>query len=1155
MSARKSIVRIAALALAAWMLFASQALAVAPEKPVWEVGLTPLPTSFRPGTSEAEVFLYAGNVGSKPTESSFTLSDSLPAGIVPTAFEVESSDPKSAEPSCTITAPTRTVTCTVPAIRATGNGDIAAGSTKVTGLATVTGSFIPGTEIQGTGIPADTTIVSVSSSGTELTLSKAATLTATGVELISPSQLRPGRHLEVRVKVSVEPSTSGELPNEVSVIGGGADPASAQGVLAVESGLPPFGIRDFRALPIETDGTAATQAGSHPYALDLNFGFPTERNPGGKIPLSHGHVRDIFTDLPRGQIVNPTATPVRCTEAQLTTDPGCPTESAIGTLTVTTTPIEFPEASSFPIYNMVPPPGQAAELGADIFKVGVFIHVEGEIRSDGDYGITGVSRDTLARTANAILDVRGELWNDPSSPSHDAVRGLCVFPPPFAEEDCSMDPGHTAMLTQPGDCPKEPLSFGLRADSWEEPSPPAVLKSAHYEVPPTKECDSLKFEPTIEARPTTNQPDAPSGLNVNVHQPQNFNLGDRSTATMKDITLTLPEGLVVNPSQAEGLGACTTTQVGLTTEIGQSPIHFDKNDAQCPDASKIGTVEVTSPLLAEYTEDGTEPQLNPETEEPKLRPLHGSLFLAKPYQNPFGSLIATYLTVEDPQSGVVAKLAGKVEPDPNTGRLTATFKENPELPLEDARVRIFGGSRGALRTPPSCSSYTSQAQLVPWSGTQATPATDTFAINGGPCPAPLPHQPSFVAGTAQPTAGAFSPFSLKLSREDDTQPLAGFEATLPTGLSAKLAGVPYCTEAQIAAAKAREHPEEGVLEQASPSCPAASELGSVDVAAGAGPTPFHTSGRLYLAGPYKNAPLSVVAITPAVAGPFDLGAVVVRAALFIDPVTAQGRIVSDPLPQIIDGIPLDVRSISTQIARPSFSLNPTSCEPKQVLGSATSTLGQLASLKSPFQVGGCSSLPYKPTLSARLFGPIHRGGHPRLRTVFQAKPGEANTAKVVFALPSSEFIDQGHFRTICTRVQFAAEQCPAGSVYGHVKAITPLLDYPLEGPVYLRSSNNKLPDAVADLRGPPFQPIEFELDARVDSVNGGLRFTIATVPDAPVTKAIITTQGGKKGLFQNSTNICKGTHRANLELTAQNGKLQDTQPKLKAQCGGGKGKK
>jgi hypothetical protein len=412
----------------------------------------------------------------------------------------------------------------------------------------------------------------------------------------------------------------------------------------------------------------------------------------------------------------------------------------------------------------------------------------------------------------------------------------------------------------------------------------------------------------------------------------------------------------------------------------------------------------------------------------------------------------------------------------------------------------------------------------------------------------MPNAPTLEAGTTSPQAGKFSPLIFRVRREDGSQRLARIEATLPPGLTAKLAGVPQCPEADIAKAISREAPNQGAAELAGPSCPAASQIGTVSAAAGAGPTPYYTSGRAYFAGPYKGAPLSFVIVAPAVAGPFDLGTVVNRVAVYLDPETARPRAVSDPVPQLLDGVPLDLRRIAMHVDRPSFALNPTSCNEESFSGAATSALGQVAPLSERFQAGGCRQLPYKPGFHARLFGPIHRGGHPKLRAIFTAKPGEAGTARVSFALPRTEFIDQAHFRTICTRVQFAARQCPPGSVYGHAKVLTPLLDYPLEGPVYLRSSSHELPDVVVALQGPPSQPLEIDLDGRVDSVNGGVRVTFASVPDAPLSKAIVVMQGAQKGLFQNSTNICAGSPRATLKLGAQNGKTHDIRPRLRADC-------
>jgi hypothetical protein len=393
---------------------------------------------------------------------------------------------------------------------------------------------------------------------------------------------------------------------------------------------------------------------------------------------------------------------------------------------------------------------------------------------------------------------------------------------------------------------------------------------------------------------------------------------------------------------------------------------------------------------------------------------------------------------------------------------------------------------------------------------------------------------------------------LKLSRADGSQRLAGIEATLPPGLAAKFAGVGTCSEAQIAQAKAREKPNMGALEKASPSCPADSELGSVDVAAGAGPTPFHTQGTAYLAGPYKGAPLSMVIITPAVAGPFDLGAVVVRTALYVDPVSAQGKAVSDPLPQIIEGIPLDVRSIEVKLAREDFTLNPTSCDPMQVAASSLSALGQSTALSSPFQVGGCSSLPFKPKLSLKLKGGTKRTDHPKLIATLKAKPGEANVAKARVKLPPSAFLDQAHIRTVCTRVQFAASACPAGSIYGKAKVTTPIFDYPLAGNVYLRSSSHKLPDLVVDLRGPDYQPIAVELSGKTDSIKGALRNTFEAVPDAPFETARVELFGGKRGLVINSRNLCAHDYRAEVQLDGQNGKVFDSKPLVRTDCAKGR---
>jgi hypothetical protein len=981
----------------------------------------------------------------------------------------------------------------------------------------------------------------------------------------------PGRQLLVTVDVAVT-APEGTLVSEASVSGGGA-------VQSVSTQLPTQVQKDplhfdflpgFGAPATNADGSPATLAASHPYQQTVAFGFPTV-NPGDGL-TNAGHPKDFYVELPRGLAGSPAATPVLCSEVQLT-GAGCPLESQVGMADVTTIvgKVGTNGISSTKLYNMVPPPGAVAELATDVADAGIFVHAQVGVRSDSDYGIEAATHDVLALGTQPIFSVQAQVWGDPSSPAHDRIRGDCPVGEP---EECDADQQETALLTMPSECPAAPAPYRVSADSWEEPSPPFTQREAFYESADLDgnpftlgDCAALEFEPTIAVRPTTNLTDSPTGLDVTVHQPAEQRrpepLEGRAPAALKDAVLAFPAGLAVNPSQAAGLGACSEAQIGFAGQQG-STLRFSKAPQSCPDAAKIGSLEVTSPALV-VRNAKHEVERDPASGEAVLEVLHGSVYIATPFANPFGSLIAAYLVIEDEKTGIVAKLAGQGELDPTSGRLTTRFRENPELPLEDIKVHLFGGPRGAFITPPACGTYATETQLSPWSapeGKAAAPSaafqTSASPIPGAPCPtteAALPNAPKLLAGTQSPAAGKYSPLLFKLSREDGTQRLGKIEVTLPTGLSAKLAGVGECSEAEIAKARSREVPLQGAIEQADPSCPQGSEIGTVSAAAGAGPTPYYTQGHAYLAGPYKGAPISIVAIAPAVAGPFDLGAVVIRSAAYLDPTTAQVKVLSDPLPQLLDGIPLDLRSVAVRAERPGFSLNPTSCNVKSFGGFAISALGSAAPLFERFQAGGCKPLPYKPKMSVRLFGPTHRGGHPRLKATFTAKPGEANTARVSFAFPKSEFIDQAHFRTICTRVQFAAKQCPAGSVYGHVKATTPLLGYPLEGPVYLRSSSHKLPDLVVALRGPASQPIEIDAVGRVDSVNGGLRVRFEEVPDAPLTKLIVTAQGAKKGLFQNSTNICKGTHRATLKLDAQSGKVHDSQPKMVAQCGGKKAKK
>jgi hypothetical protein len=1094
MRARKQkLVLLAALCLTALTAFAPASASAATPTPAWMLTATSEPANFAPG-GKGEYVIVATNVGAQTSGSATKLTIKVPAGLAVLKDSATNKDPvATTQPTCTSLA--QEITCT------------------------------------------------------------------------TSEPVRPGYLLVAQVEVEVTTAPKGTpVSVEAAISGGGAlGEVSATAQTQIQDKEVPFDfLPGFRAPLTDKEGQAVTLAGSHPYQQTISFGFPT-KNLGSGL-TNDGHPRNLNIELPRGLIGNPAATPVLCTEAELVGATSCPEESQVGLLDITSLIGEKGNNSviSSNLFNMVPPPGAAAELATNAGDAGIFIHVLAGVRSDGDYGIEASTPDIIAFGQQPIFNAAAQVWGDPSAEEHDGVRGQCRGSKnlcPFEE------PGEVAFLTLPGDCPGSPPLFKVLTDTWEEPNPPFAEHETTYESAdrsgltpaPIKECASLDFEPTIQTRLTTNLTDSPSGLEVTVHQPQEEPqaepLEGQAKATLKDAVITFPAGLTVNASQAAGLGACSEAQIGFNGKEG-SALRFSKAPQSCPAAAKIGSLEASSPLLVRRTPD-QEVEVDPEG-NPILEPLHGSIYIATPFANPFGKLIAVYLVIEDEKTGILAKLAGEGQLDPQSGQITTRFGENPEVPLEDIKAKIFGGPRGAFITPPTCGPYTTTTDLTPWSAPEGKDAFPEASFQteatprGGTCPTAesgLPAAFKLNAGTESPAAGKYSPLLFKLSREDGTQRLSKIESTLPRGVIAKLAGVGTCSEADIAKARLREAPNKGTLEQADPSCPASSRVGTVIGAAGAGPTPYYTSGNAYLAGPYKGAPISIVAIVPAVAGPFDLGAVISRIAVYLEPETAEVRAVSDPLPTALEGVPLDLRSVALRADRPNFSLNPTSCAEKSFGGQAITTLAQATPLAERFQVGGCKSLPYKPKMSVHLFGPTHRGAHPRLKAVLTAKAGEANTAKVSFTFPKSEFIDQAHFRTICTRVQFAAKQCPAGSVYGHVKVLSPLVDYPLEGPAYLRSSTHKLPDLVVALHGPPSQPIEIDAAGRVDSVNGGLRVRFEEVPDAPVTKLIFSAQGAKKGLFQNSTNICQGTHRATLKLDAQSGKVSDSQPKLVAQCG------
>jgi len=967
-------------------------------------------------------------------------------------------------------------------------------------------------------------------------------------EAFEPGLLWPSELLEVLIYVETPPSVSGELVNSARVEGGGGGKATTTSRNeANESGEAHAGLQRFVAALIDEDGAPANDADSHPYSYTTSFAvnskLPSQQQGGEALLLpAEGSLKDIEVKAPPGLTGASalTQTQSRCTAQQFNTTRGvtserggslfineCPDASAIGLIAVNMTERGFGVVAE-PVYNLVPPKGMPAQFGFEIAGAPFYLKIS--LRSDGDYGVS--ARFINAPEAKRVMGATVTLWGVPGDPSHDRLRGHCLNPtPPLSLGSCAATGGDPSkpFLRLPSSC-DSPLTTSMLFSIW--PNPGAFAAGTSSVEPAPEGCNLPPFAPTIEARPSTVVADAPTGLHFDLHLPQAENEAPKGLgeADLRDARVTLPPGLLVNPSSADGLGACSLSQIGFQGMQEGRP-SFSARPAECPDAAKVGTVQVASPLVDHL--------------------LPGAVYLAQPHENPFDSLIAIYIAIADPQTGVVVKLAGEVKPDPVTGQLTTTVLQNPQLPFEDFEFDFFKGARAPLRTPAVCGQYTTTTSLIPWTAPASGPAATPFdsfvtttSPSGGSCATSagqLPNAPRFEAGSQNPLAGAYSPFLLRLSRQDGSQELKGLNLTLPPGISAKLAGVAECSEGALTTA---EH-KSGREEQAAPSCPAASHLGTVTVGAGAGPSPYYARGDVYLGGPYKGAPLSMAVVTPAVAGPFDLGTVVVKAPLNVDPETAQGSVKSE-FPTVLQGIPLDVRSVAVSIDRSQFTLNPTSCEAKEVIGEAISVQGQSIPLQNRFQVGGCGSLKFKPKVSLRLKGGTKRSAFPALKAVVTYPNGGAyaNTAKASVALPHSEFLEQSHFRTICTRVQFAAEACPQGAIYGKVRAFTPLLDQPLEGPVYLRSSSNPLPDLVLDLRG----QIHVVSVARVDSHNGGIRSRFEAIPDAPISKVVLEMQGGKKGLFVNSRDICKHVNRATAKLVAHNGKVSSSRPELKAQC-------
>jgi hypothetical protein len=676
----------------------------------------------------------------------------------------------------------------------------------------------------------------------------------------------------------------------------------------------------------------------------------------------------------------------------------------------------------------------------------------------------------------------------------------------------------------------------LRADSVEMPDPDFPIGQTPFEaaLPPGVQqegCEAVPFEPKLIVAPGTTQVDSPAAPEVTVELPFKPNPEGLEQSHVRDASVTLPNGMGLNPSAANGLESCTNAQFGKGTE----------NPVTCPAASKIGAAEVETPPLPAGS-------------------LKGDVYLGQQLSsNPeSGELYRIFINPKSERYGVDVRLIGNVKANVTTGQLTASLPQNPQVPFESVKL-ILDKGKGVLTSPPTCATQTTNSQMEPWArpGTSVSPSAE-FTLSsvpgGGSCPKTMAERsfaPGYSAKSDSVKAGAYSPFQVRISRPDGQQELKVVNVTLPKGLTGKLAGIPYCSEAAIAAAGTST----GKNEQANSSCSSASQIGTVSTEAGTGNSPLKLGGKAYLAGPYKGAPLSMVTVIPAVAGPFDLGTVVVRVALNVNPSTAQINAVSDVIPDVFGGAKLDIRLIDVNVNRDKFMLNPTNCEAGATSGTINGGGADPANpasfssyaVTAAYQASECNKLAFKPKLFTRLFGPTKRAKNPRIRAILEAPEGQANVARAALTLPRSLFLDQSHIRTVCTRPQLASQTCPKGAVYGQAIAKSPLLDNRLKGPVYLVSSNDKLPNLVADLRG----QVNIQLRGVISSKRGGLKTVFPEVPDVPVKKFILNMRGGKKSLLVNSTNTCAKPQRAVLNLKGQNGKkVKNNKYKLRiSNCG------
>jgi hypothetical protein len=941
-----------------------------------------------------------------------------------------------------------------------------------------------------------------------------------------PLSVLPYEGVVVVVDVKVITPGAGVGVNEATVSGGLLAPVTESKALALE-GSPSYGAAHLALTPEEADGSPALDAGSHPFQLTSTFALntqavPVENQKVGRVlelqPLAL--TKDLSFKLPPGLLANATALP-KCPDSVFSQEVSsgetvakCPYDTIVGaeeSIIAYSKPVS-PWILAWPIYNLEPEYGEPARFGFAAEGIPVILDTAVNA-TGGDSGATVFLHNIIQEIG--VIGAQTTFWGWPADPLHDISRGACLIGGEQGRSCPLLERPPKPFLEMPTSC-AGPLATTVEADSWEAPD--SLVSFAAEPIPALEACNQVPFSPSMSAAASSDSASSPTGLDVNLNFSDEglANPGGVAESQIQKTVVTLPEGLTVNPSAGVGLSGCTEADYAAET-VG-SP-----QGAGCPNSSKLGTVTIESPLLAAA--------------------IHGNVYVAQPFENPSRSLIALYIVAKNPENGILIKLPGVVTPNPVTGQLTTTFEDVPQLPFSHFNFHFREGQQAPLITPALCGSYGVQATLTPWSEpasplTESSPFQITTGPGGGACPSGgvPPFAPTVIAGTDNNDAGAYSPFYLQIGRQDGEQELTRFSTVMPPGLTGNLSGIPFCPEAAIEHARGAT----GSQELAEPSCPAASKIGHTFVEAGAGSVLASTPGSLYLAGPYHGAPFSLVSVTSATVGPFDLGTVVIRFALRINPITAQAEVDasgSDPIPHIIDGIVTHVRDIRAYIDRPDFIINPTSCEHMQITSTVTGAGADPSNpadqtpvnVASPFQAADCQNLQFKPSFTAATSGKTSKvdGASLTVKLTYPNAPqgSQANIHSVKVELPEQLPSRLTTLQKACLASVFEANPaaCPADSAVGIAKAITPVLPVALTGPAYFVSYGSaKFPELVIVLQG---DGVTVQLHGETFISKAGITSsTFKTIPDVPVSSFELTLPQGPFSALAANANLCTLTH-------------------------------